>query len=72
MFLTQFLNNIDKESKFEPDLIFEDNQGAIALSKNAANHQRSKHIDIRQHFIRTQLNNGAIVVKYCKTIKWGC
>lgn len=67
MFLCQFLNHIGMESEFEPVLIFEDNQGAIALSKNVANHQRSKHIDIRYHFIRTQLNNGTIVLKYCRT-----
>ena len=46
-------------------MIFEDNQGAIALSKNAVNHQRSKHIDIRYHFIRTQVNNGAVMIRYC-------
>lgn len=69
MFLCQFLNHVDMESKFEP-VIFEDNQGAIALSKNVAIHQRSKYIDIRYHFIHTQLNNGTIVLKYCPMQRW--
>ena len=48
-------------------MIFEDNQGAIALSKNPVNRQRSKHIDVRYHFIRTTQNTGKVVVKYCPT-----
>ena len=49
-----------------PAVIFEDNQGAIALSKNPVNWQRSKHIDVR-YFIRTTQNTGKVVVKYCPT-----
>ena len=33
-------------------LILADNQGAIKLSKNPQYHSRTKHIDIRYHFIR--------------------
>jgi hypothetical protein len=29
-----------------------DNQSAIALSKNPVFHDRSKHIDVRYHYIR--------------------
>jgi hypothetical protein len=32
--------------------IFEDNQGCIAMSKNAINNARTKHIAIKYHFIR--------------------
>ena len=32
--------------------VFNDNNGAIFLSKEAAINSRSKHIDIRHHFIR--------------------
>lgn len=35
-----------------PTTINADNQSAIALSKDNVNHSRSKHIDIRHHFIR--------------------
>ena len=39
-------------------LIKVDNQGAINLAKNPVNHQRSKHLDIKYHFIRSEIQNG--------------
>ena len=44
--------------------VFADNQGAIALSKNPVHHQRSKHIDIKYHFIRSEILNGVIELCY--------
>ena len=41
-----------------------DNQGAIALSRNPVHHQRSKHIDIRYHFIRDEILKGHMKVQY--------
>jgi hypothetical protein len=38
----------------------EDNQGTIDLAKNAVHHKRSKHIDVRHHFIRDCLEHGYI------------
>ena len=35
-----------------------DNQGAIKLAKNPMLHKRSKHTDIRYHFIRNELQQG--------------
>lgn len=32
-----------------------DNMGAVALAKNPVHHQRSKHIDIKYHYIRSQV-----------------
>nr|GEV82620.1 retrovirus-related Pol polyprotein from transposon TNT 1-94 [Tanacetum cinerariifolium] len=37
-----------------------DNRSAIALSCNNVQHSRSKHIDIRNHFIREQVENGMV------------
>ncbi|GJR94471.1 hypothetical protein Tco_0266645 [Tanacetum coccineum] len=37
-----------------------DNRSAIALCCNNAQHSRSKHIDIRHHFIREQVEKGVI------------
>ncbi|CAB4044841.1 Hypothetical predicted protein [Paramuricea clavata] len=50
-----------------PVQIYEDNQGTIALSKDPVNRQRSKHIDIRYHFIRSTINAGKVIVNYCPT-----
>jgi len=35
-----------------------DSQSAIALSKNPVFHERSKHIDVRFHFIRECVGDG--------------
>ena len=45
-------------------LLFGDNQGAIALAKNPVFHQRSKHIDIKFHFIRSHIENGNVKLMY--------
>ncbi|GJT38492.1 retrovirus-related pol polyprotein from transposon TNT 1-94 [Tanacetum coccineum] len=37
-----------------------DNKSAIALCCNNVQHSRSKHIDIRHHFIREQVENGVV------------
>lgn len=50
-----------------PLVILEDNQGAIALAKNPVSHARSKHIDVRYHFIREALERGEIKLEYCST-----
>src|SRR3984957_7798873 len=46
-----------------------DNQAAIHLSSNDGMHGRSKHIDIRHHFIRDHVRSKTIVVKYVNTKK---
>jgi hypothetical protein len=38
--------------------ILNDNTGAIAISKNPAHHNRSKHIALRHHFLREQVTEG--------------
>lgn len=44
-----------------------DNQGTIALAKNPVKHQRTKHIDIKYHFIREEICNGYVNVVYIPT-----
>ena len=63
--LLQFLSGIGKV--VGPVSIFEDNQGTIALSKDPVKRQRSKHIDVRYHFIRTVQRLGEVIIKYCLT-----
>lgn len=47
--------------------VMEDNQGAICLARNPVTHSRSKHIDVRYHYIREALNEGIIDLQYCPT-----
>ena len=50
-----------------PTKIYEDNQGAIELSKNPKHHNRVKHIDISFHFVRERVASEDIEVIYCPT-----
>ena len=47
--------------------IFCDNTSAIAISNNPVLHQRTKHIDIRYHFIRDHISNGEIELHFIPT-----
>ncbi|XP_050219506.1 uncharacterized protein LOC126669905 [Mercurialis annua] len=44
-----------------------DNTSAINLSKNHIQHSRSKHIDIRHHFIRDHVQKGDVVIEFIDT-----
>lgn len=54
--------NIDK-----PITIYEDNNGCISIANNPTNHKRSKHIDIKYHFSREQIEKNVIKLNYIPT-----
>ena len=37
------------------------------MAQNAQYHGRTKHIDIRHHFVREKVNDGEIELKYCRS-----
>ncbi|CAB1100806.1 unnamed protein product [Ectocarpus sp. CCAP 1310/34] len=47
--------------------VLEDNQGAMALVQNPLSSGRTKHIDVRFHFIRGLFRSGEISVKFVPT-----
>ena len=49
--------------------ILEDNHGAIKISKNDYSHSRTKHIDVRYHFIRERVKASEIELVECLTRK---
>lgn len=49
--------------------IFCDNQSALSLAKNPVYHARSKHIDIRYHFIRDAIKKKVFAAEYIPTEK---
>lgn len=51
----------------EPTTLYGDNQSAIALTKDHQYHARTKHIDIRFHFIRWVISEGKLNLVYCPT-----
>jgi hypothetical protein len=50
-----------------PAIIYEDNLGAIFLSKNSQVSARTKHIDVRHHFIRDLIKENKLNIKFIKT-----
>ena len=50
-----------------PISIFCDNTSAINLSKNLVHHSRTKHIDIRHHFLRDHVLKGDILLDFIST-----
>ena len=65
IWLREFISEI-----FEPQgpmTLHSDSQSAIALARNEQFHARTKHIDIRFHFIRYVIEAGKIIIDYCPT-----
>jgi hypothetical protein len=51
----------------KPTLIHCENHGCIKLSENPVFHERSKHIEIRYHFIRDYVQKGVVELQYIST-----
>ena len=52
---------------YGPITLFEDNQGAIALANTRKHMRRTKHIDIRYHFVREIREKGLVDFVFCET-----
>ena len=48
-------------------VIYYDNQSCIQLFENPVFHDRSKHIEIRYHFIRDYVQRGVVALQYIST-----
>ena len=49
--------------------LFGDNQSAIAIATNLQYHKRSKHFEIKNHYLRQQIHAEKIRLSYCPTDK---
>ncbi|GJT30316.1 hypothetical protein Tco_1394169 [Tanacetum coccineum] len=47
--------------------LYYDNKSAIALCCNNVQHSRAKHIDVRYHFIKEQVENGIVELYFVRT-----
>ena len=54
VWLRRLMEDLGRQ-KDAPPTVYEDNQGAIELAKNAKYHNRTKHIDICHHFVRERV-----------------
>ena len=66
VWLTRLLKDLTGRNADAPVLKM-DNKSAIALAKNPVHHDRSKHIDLRYHFIRDCVEEKKITVDYIST-----
>ena len=64
MYLKQLLETLSLMVK-TPILIYEDNQQAIDIANNLMIKLRTKHIDIKLHFIQELIENKTISLVYC-------
>ena len=65
-----WLNSLLLDIKATPQIpvvIKEDNQGTIVVARNPISHNRTKHIDIKFHYVREALEDGIIDLIYCPT-----
>jgi len=66
MFLRQLLPTIGY-SIVGPTITFEDNESCISLASNDMTTSKSKHIDIKYHYIRDLIKQGSIAIIWCPT-----
>ena len=48
-------------------LIYDDNNGCIAIANNPCNHRLIKAIDIKYHYSRDEVENGNVRLKYIES-----
>ena len=66
-FEQQLLDEIAGKEHVYPSIIFEDNIGAIFVAKNRQVGQRTKHIDVRHHFIRELIDRKLLAVEFTRS-----
>jgi len=65
LWIKQQLKDFNVDMELVPILC--DNTSAINISKNPCQHKRTKHIDIRHHFLRDCVEKGLISMSFCPT-----
>ncbi|CAN0431703.1 unnamed protein product [Pylaiella littoralis] len=66
-FVRHVLSFISPETSGSTIKVLEDNEGAMALIQNPLSSGRSKHIDVRFHFIRELFRSGVVSVEHVRT-----
>ena len=69
LYLRSFLSDLGASSDDEQVVLFNDSQSAIKLVENNVYHSRTKHIDVRYHFVRQAWENELIDIQYLSTEK---
>ena len=68
MWMKWFLKKISYQNYHESVILYDDNQSAIALTKNSHDNWCSKHIYMQYYWIRNHVNKGKIDLKWVLTV----
>ena len=64
IWLSRMIASVEGSATATAITIHVDNQGAIELARNNKLNPRTKHIDIRYHFVQSAVSEGLIQIKY--------
>jgi hypothetical protein len=68
MFIKNLMEGINQLHRLRlPMILRMDNTGAIYLANNQTTGQRTKHIDIRVHYVRNMINQEILKTSFVKT-----
>ncbi len=67
LWIARFLALLGFRLPDQPINLKADNRGAIQLTANPEFHRRTKHIEIRHHWIREEVDSKEIVINYIST-----
>jgi len=67
IYLKRLIIELGADGALSQVILYGDNMGAIKLVENPVYHSRSKHIDIKYHFIREQVANGELKILHLGT-----
>ncbi|XP_058755682.1 secreted RxLR effector protein 161-like [Vicia villosa] len=66
LWLRKILEDIGEKQE-ESLLLHCENKSAIAMAKNPVFHSRTRHINIKHHFIRSVIENGDVELVFCSS-----
>ena len=61
------LSFVEPRTRGERIVVHEDNEGAIRLANNPLSSGRSRHIDVRHHFLRDLVRKQVIRIEHVET-----
>ena len=67
VWLKRFLDHLKVTSSEEPVTIMSDSQSSIAYTKDPKFHSKTKHIDIKYHYVKDKVARGEVNLKYIST-----
>ena len=66
----KWIRQLLSETEFperQPTVIYDDNRGCISISENNRTDARTKHIDVKYHFVRQMMQGNQVTIQYLPT-----